>query len=146
MIGLTDQQIEAIKKFSARLRSTGAADGVDPLNIDGAAHVVTVCDDLGNMQGLAVVTLDNELVSVMVDPAHRGKGIAHKLVSRAVANGATHLTCFDFQGLPSLYASHGFAEVERSPWNDDYAPENWNYDCHGRPDYLVMKLNESARG
>ena len=131
--------------FIDELRAKGLADGVDPVNTVNARDYIKVYRG-GKLAGVAIVTLDNELVSVAVSPKYRGQGIGHEIVEKAKEAGATHLTCFDFQGLPSLYASHGFAEVERSPWNDAYAPENWSYSRHGRPDYLVMKLNESTRG
>ena len=30
--------------------------------------------------------------------------------------------------------------MARSPFNREYAPETWNYDVEGEPDYLVMAL------
>lgn len=47
--------------------------------------------------------------------------------------------CFDGK-LRETYAKQGFVTVARSPFNREYAPETWNYDVEGEPDYLVMNL------
>ena len=55
------------------------------------------------------------------------KGIAGKLLDKAVEAGGTHLDHFDGK-LSSIYARH-FPEVYlTSPWDDQYAPEGWKYE------------------
>lgn len=54
------------------------------------------------------------------------KGRGRILVASAVANGATHLDCFDGY-LPGLYARHGFTETSREA--------NWT---PGEPDVVFM--------
>ena len=125
--------------FIDELRVKGLADGVDPVNTVNARDYIKVYRG-GKLAGVAVVTLENELVSVAVSPKYRGQGIGHEIVEKAKEAGATHLTCFDFQGLPYLYSSHGFKVSSRAGWNDEYAPENWDYSVHGRPDFLEMTL------
>jgi hypothetical protein len=32
--------------------------------------------------------------------------------------------------------------TERYPWNEEYAPEGWDYEKHDNPDYAYLKLRE----
>lgn len=77
---------------------------------------------------------DGELISVFSLVSGRGD----ELVAAAVERGATKLDCFE-PYLPRLYARHGFREVERYQWDDQYAPANWDYEKNGRPDVVVME-------
>lgn len=61
------------------------------------------------------------------------------LLDALKALGGTWLECFDGK-LRETYAKQGFVTVARSPFNREYAPETWNYDVEGEPDYLVMAL------
>lgn len=61
------------------------------------------------------------------------------LLDALKALGGTCLECFDGK-LRETYAKQGFVTVARSPFNREYAPETWNYDVEGEPDYLVMAL------
>lgn len=65
--------------------------------------------------------------------------VAKVLQESRKALGMTHLECFDGK-LRETYAKQGFVTVARSPFNREYAPETWNYDAEGEPDYLVMAL------
>jgi hypothetical protein len=69
-----------------------------------------------------MIRADGELTNVF--SLERGRGA--DLVTSAVANGATHLDCFDGY-LPSLYARHGFERVTSLP--------NWT---PGGPDVVYM--------
>jgi len=83
-----------------------------------------------------------EIVSVFsrADGAHRGCG--ESMMATAVASGGRQLDCFD-TALPHLYAKAGFVPVARLSWNDEYAPDGWNYQTYapyngGRPDVVFM--------
>lgn len=79
---------------------------------------------------------DGDLISVFSLPgAHQG---IHA-VKNAIANGAIKLDCIG-EFLATLYSKFGFVEYKRQPWDDAYAPQDWNYDAYGRPDIIYMKL------
>lgn len=82
---------------------------------------------------------DGELISVFSLEPGRGD----ELVAAAVQRGATKLDCFE-PYLPRLYARHGFREVHRYQWDDQYAPVTWNHVKHGRPDVVVMERRVAA--
>lgn len=83
-----------------------------------------------------VALMNGELGSLFSLPgAHYGD----MLVAFAVEQGASRLSCYDTRGkLPSLYRRHGFTEILRAPWNDEYAPKTWDYALWGRPEYVEM--------
>lgn len=41
-----------------------------------------------------------------------------------------------------LYGSHGFKPVAYVDWNDDYAPDGWDYGTLGRPRVLAMAVTD----
>jgi hypothetical protein len=84
------------------------------------------------MSGFAIKG-GGELVNVF----SRVKGRGDAIVEAAVEAGAARLDCYDGY-LAALYGRHGFLVVERSAWCEEYAPEGWDFDRHGRPDFLVM--------
>ena len=47
--------------------------------------------------------------------------------------------------LPGVYARCGFKESGRLSWDDLYDPPRWTYEKHGRPDVMMMKLQEEDR-
>ena len=79
---------------------------------------------------------DGTLVSLY---AKQGTKQGCYAVQSAIKNGATRLDCFDGK-LPKFYDAHGFIEYDRSKWDPKQAPDNWNYDRFGKPDYIFMKL------
>lgn len=101
--------------------------------------------------GLAGVALENgNVVSGFSHPDNPNRGFVQHAISLAVADGGDHLDCYDTM-LPHLYARVGFEPVARMPWNDEYAPEGWDYDLYGqynggRPDVVFMKYNPDAFG
>jgi len=44
-----------------------------------------------------------------------------------------------------MYASLGFVPITRDKFVDEYAPPGWDYEMHGRPDYVTMALPQGAR-
>ncbi|MGW4336780.1 hypothetical protein ACWEK5_28825 [Rhodococcus koreensis] len=101
--------------------------------------------------GKAGVALkDDEVVSVFShnDGAH--PNAAPSMLRQATVLGGRRLDCFDTV-LPNIYADAGFVPVARLAWNDDYAPEGWNYDTYrryndGRPDVVFMAHDPAAVG
>lgn len=89
---------------------------------------------------------DDDVVSVFVSRHSEHRGAAGSLIANAVEQGGRRLDCFDTV-LPKIYASEGFVPVARIPWNDEYAPEGWDYQTFqkyngGRPDVVLMAYNE----
>lgn len=85
--------------------------------------------------GYALV--DGELISVFSLPgAKQGK----QAIMDAIKRGANRLDCID-GFLLTFYKAFGFVEYQRLAWDDQYAPENWDYGQHGRPDIVFMKLS-----
>lgn len=82
-----------------------------------------------------VITADGELISVFSLPGAK-QGIA--AVRSAVQNGARRLDCLG-EFLVTLYSKFGFVETDRLPWDEQYAPANWDYEAFGRPDVVFME-------
>jgi hypothetical protein len=91
--------------------------------------------------GFAIADGD-ELVSVF---SYHGEHGGDAVVAKAVERGARRLDCYDINnGLPNLYGRHGFRPVARVTWNDDYAPDDWDYKTLGRPDVVAMAVTDDA--
>jgi hypothetical protein len=56
----------------------------------------------------------------------------------AEALGAAWLTCYAGH-LDALYRSLGWRETAREPFAPEYAPEGWNVERDGAPDYVTMR-------
>lgn len=81
---------------------------------------------------------DGDLISVFSLPgAKEGK----KAIINACKNGAKKLDCFDGK-LPNFYKEFGFQEYDRQKWDDQYAPNGWDYKERGRPDIVLMSLKK----
>lgn len=72
------------------------------------------------------------------------KGAGQRAMLNAVENGATKLDCYD-GFLPKYYSQFGFKVTGRNEWNADYAPDNWNYERDGKPDYVDMEWDGGDR-
>ena len=97
-----------------------------------------------------VALKDDEIVSVFsrADGTHRGCG--ESMLATAVAAGGRRLDCFDTV-LPRVYSAAGFVPVARLRWNDEYAPDGWNYETYsayngGRPDVVFMAYDPDHVG
>ena len=86
---------------------------------------------------------DGYLMSVFKDPESTIKGFK-TLMPAAIKAGAVTLDAFEGP-LTENYAKYGFEEISRVPWDDQYAPEGWNYETQGRPDLVKMKLKDEVR-
>ncbi|RAL31012.1 hypothetical protein [Rhodococcus sp. AQ5-07] len=82
--------------------------------------------------GKAGVALkDDEVVSVFAHKDSAHSDVAQSMLRQATTLGGRRLDCFDTV-LPTLYADAGFVPVARLAWNDDYAPDGWDYQQFGR--------------
>ena len=81
------------------------------------------------------LTSEADLISVFSLP---GAGQGSAAIKSAIANGAQTLDCIDGY-LPRFYAQFGFVECDRIAWDDQYAPEGWDYGRFGRPDIVFMR-------
>lgn len=82
---------------------------------------------------------DGDIVSVF-NNSNVG-GVGSELIKSAIRNGGTKLDHFD-GWLSDFYEKLGFEEYMRYTWDDQYAPENWNYEKDGRPDVVFRKINK----
>ena len=84
----------------------------------------------------------DEIVSAFSHRDSKYPGAAKSMLAVAVQQGGRRLDCFD-TALPRIYSEAGFVPVARLKWNDDYAPDDWNYTVYsryngGRPDVVFM--------
>jgi hypothetical protein len=86
-----------------------------------------------------VITGDGDLISVFSEPGAREGSL---IMKTSIKNGAKKLDCFG-DVLPKIYSKYGFEITESIKWDDQYAPDNWDYETHGRPNINFMKLNVS---
>ncbi|MGH3890742.1 MAG: hypothetical protein ACRDTW_04130 [Rhodococcus qingshengii] len=101
--------------------------------------------------GKAGVALkDDEIVSAFAhkDCAHPRS--VQSMLRQATRLGGHRLDCFDTV-LPKLYADAGFVPVARLAWNNDYAPDGWDYQQFdtfngGRPDVVFMAYDPDHVG
>jgi hypothetical protein len=89
-----------------------------------------------------VALKDDEIVSLYAHQDGNHPGAANSMLETAVAAGGRRLDCFDTV-LPAIYAKSGFVPVARLKWDDDYAPDGWDYELYqryngGRPDVVFM--------
>ncbi len=69
------------------------------------------------------------------------KGAGRAAVHEAVQEGGAR-TLDAYDGfLPDLYQQEGFQQVGRMAWNDEFAPDGWDYGEYGRPDVVFMATN-----
>lgn len=82
-----------------------------------------------------------DIVSVFKNPNMAQKDdikqINRELLLTALRNGGNHLDCFD-GFLPDLYSRYGFRPICRLKFDDEYAPDGWNFEIDGRPDVVFM--------
>lgn len=98
-----------------------------------------------NTSGFAL-SGDN-IVSVF---AHKflSPGALPHLMDVATRNGGRRVDVYDTY-LPRIYARCGFRIVAKIPWDDEYAPDGWDYGQmdeynHGRPDVVFMVYDPSS--
>jgi hypothetical protein len=96
---------------------------------------------LVNAGAAGMAVKEGDIVSVFKNPDMARKDLIERinnvLLVEALKNGGERLDCFD-GFLPELYARFGFTPVARLGFNDDFAPEHWNFDRDGRPNIIFM--------
>lgn len=97
----------------------------------------------GFVAGVACVTRDGELASLMVSPLNQGRGNGRVLVDYAVEKlGARFLFCFE--DLIPYYASTGvgFSVTHFIKWDEEMAPKTWDFFTYpGGMDLVFMSLD-----
>lgn len=95
---------------------------------------------------------DDEIVSgFMGDGAvDRGQGAVQSMIAKMVELGGRRLDAYDTI-LPKLYANAGFKPVARIKWDDEFAPDGWDYELYGdynegRPDIVFMAYDPARLG
>jgi len=63
------------------------------------------------------------------------------LVQKALSCGAKYLSCLG-EKLKELYEEANFIVTKEDDWNQDYAPEHWDYERFGTPNYYEMELKK----
>ena len=90
----------------------------------------------------------DNIVSVFSHPILAPRALPN-LMDVAVRNGGRRVDVFDTY-LPKLYSREGFKPVATLPWNDEYAPEGWDYSAmkqynNGRPNVVFMVYDPSSK-
>lgn len=65
--------------------------------------------------------------------------IGDLMLTLAKQNGGTKLDHFEGK-LSDIYSRNGFEEYDRYQWDDQYAPDDWDYKQYGRPDVVMRKI------
>ncbi|MGI5085505.1 hypothetical protein [Treponema putidum] len=104
------------------------------------------CKNFMQKDGLSgiSVTKDGNIVSVFKAKEMR-KGELDRLIPLAIDNGGKKLDNFD-GNLSNLYSKYGFIPVSKTPFNDKFAPSDWNYERDGRPDIIFWVHNGKKAG
>ena len=103
--------------------------------------------------GLGGIVLNgDEIVTGFMHPeaSDRGQGAIVSMVSNMVDLGGRRLDAYDTV-LPGFYAEAGFRPVARLRWDDQFAPDDWDYDLYdrwngGRPDIVFMTFDPDRFG
>jgi hypothetical protein len=126
-------------------------------NPHGAAVTVYSSDDYDHMRTfvskdgkVGFALKDDDIISVFKHPDSDAKHAVASVMDLATSQGGKRLGCFD-TALPHIYAQSGFKAVARTPWNDEYKPEGWDYDQfkgynNGRPDVVFMTHDPAHAG
>ncbi len=85
---------------------------------------------------------NGDIVSVFSQSREGVQFTTGSMLMLAIQEGGRKLDAYDI-GLPRLYSVHGMKEVARTPFNEQYAPEDWDYEVfkkfnNGRPDIVFM--------
>ncbi len=84
---------------------------------------------------------DGDIVAVFASPNEPRRG-SYAMLQAAVQAGGKKLDAFDTY-LPDIYERVGFRPVARLPWNDEFAPPNWDKNTfrkynNGEPDIIFF--------
>lgn len=93
----------------------------------------TLIDDA---DGSALVKEDGDIVGVFKNIESKAKGVAQKLLAKAVEAGGRKLDNFD-NYLTPIYEKAGFIVAGRVPFDENFAPPGWKPEF-GKPDVVAM--------
>ena len=84
----------------------------------------------------------DDIVSVFNTQGGPNRRAGYSMIQAAVQLGGRRLDAFDTL-LPHIYAANGFRAVARSPWDEEFAPEDWDKEFYkdfnnGEPDVVFM--------
>ena len=125
---------ELSKIFIQERNKNKRVDFMSPLTVENLKDCKILMINEGKT-GCAIAH-DGDLQNVYNNSA---SGEGAKIIQFAIKNGAKKLDCFD-NFLPEYYSKFGFKEIRRMKWDDNYAPENWDYNKYGRPDVVFMEI------
>jgi hypothetical protein len=106
---------------------------VDPVSEEAAKDGTVISDTDGG----ALVSKDGDIKGLFKKATSKAKGVAQRLLNKAVDAGGIKLDNFD-NYLSPIYKKAGFRVVSRLPFNEEYAPDGWNKEKHGTPDVVAM--------
>ena len=103
---------------------------------------------LSRTGGAGFALNEDNIVSVFSHPFLTPKALPN-LMDVAVRNGGARVDVFD-TFLSRLYTREGFRAVATIPWNDEYAPDGWDYEKmkqynQGRPSVVFMVYDPTFR-
>jgi hypothetical protein len=139
------QKEEVAKQYAADLQETKSSDpeqywSVDSVSEESAKEGTVIADEDGGV----VVSKDGDIKGLFKRAASKAKGVAQKLLQKAVEAGGIKLDNFD-NYLTPVYKKAGFRVVARVPFNEQYAPEGWNKEKHGTPDVVAMVYDPQGK-
>ena len=132
------QAQEEVTQYISDLQETKQSDpeqywSVDSVTEEAAKEGTVISDEDGGV----VVSKDGDIKGLFKKAGSKAKGVAQKLLQKAIEAGGIKLDNFD-NYLTPIYEKAGFRVVSRVPFNEQYAPEGWNKEKHGTPDVVAM--------
>lgn len=132
------QAKEEVTQYIADLQETKQSDpeqywSVDSVTEEAAKEGTVISDEDGGV----VVSKEGDIKGLFKKAGSKAKGVAQKLLQKAIDAGGVKLDNFD-NYLTPIYEKAGFRVVSRVPFNEEYAPEGWNKEKHGTPDVVAM--------
>lgn len=129
---------EEVNQYLSDLQETKQSNpeqywSVDSVTEEAAKEGTVITDEDGGV----VVSKDGDIKGLFKKATSKAKGVAQKLLQKAVEAGGIKLDNFD-NYLTPVYEKAGFRVVSRVPFNEEYAPEGWNKEKHGTPDVVAM--------
>lgn len=96
----------------------------------------------GGRAGFAIEPNGN-ITGVFKHPDSSIQGAMGTLIPMAIKLGGTQLDAFE-GFLTESYKKHGFVEVRRVAWNEEFRPAGWK-DEQGTPDVVYMELSQEKK-
>lgn len=136
---------DSVKEYVEELNKTKSSDpetywSVDEVSPDAAAEGTIIKDE----DGYGVVGKDGDVKGVFKKLGSKAKGVAQKILKKAVEAGGIKLDNFDTY-LTDVYKKAGFRVVSRTKFNEEFAPEGWSKEKHGTPDVVAMVYDPDSR-